>query len=187
MKLVCLGDSLTSGFKIQQENLWTEVVSRNRGIQVVNKGIKGDTTAGMFSRFYRDVIEERPSCVFIMGGTNDMIWGVPLSNIESNIAAMVQHAYHYSIRPVVGIPIPVEEGLAKKYWPFIEKITEVNILLKQYRQWLLSFTDNFQCRVFDFYHLFYDWEQGQAIREYYSDGLHPNIEGNKKMAEIVDL
>ena len=119
MKLVCLGDSLTHGYKVKQLETWPSLVRQALNIEVVNKGINGDTTGGMLARLYADVIAVQPSHVVIMGGGNDFIWGVPITVVEANLAAMVQQAVHHSIIPMLGVPIPIAVSKAKKYWPFV--------------------------------------------------------------------
>jgi acyl-CoA thioesterase-1 len=77
LKLVCMGDSLTFGFKMTRKNSWPQIVGENLKIDVKNKGICGDTTAGMLSRFGREVVEEKPEYVLIMGGSNDLASQLP--------------------------------------------------------------------------------------------------------------
>ncbi len=97
MKIVCLGDSLTFGFKMTRENTWPRIVEKELNIKVLNKGICGDTTAGMLSRFRADVIDEQPTHLILMGGTNDLVFQLERSIIYSNIATMIYQAYHYNI------------------------------------------------------------------------------------------
>ena len=75
MKIVCLGDSLTYGFGVSRSNSWTNIVNKETRLEIVNKGINGDTTSGMLARFNEDVVKNSPDIVFIMGGTNDFIAG----------------------------------------------------------------------------------------------------------------
>jgi len=184
MKIVCIGDSLTSGYKMPKSRMWPELVSKKYSYEVLNMGIAGDTTGGMLSRFHRDVVKQHPVSTIIMGGVNDLIWGVPLSILESNIAALVEHSYHYNIIPIIGIPVPIEIEGAAKYWPFIDDFSGVNQNISEYRQWILKFAINFKCQAIDFYKEFID-DDLLVIKSYYSDGLHPTLEGNKIMADIV--
>lgn len=187
MKLVCIGDSLTSGYKLNKEEVWPALVGKRYNMEVLNMGINGDTTAGVLSRFYRDVIDNNATHAVIMAGTNDLVWGVPLTVIQSNIAAVVMHSYQNRIMPIVGIPIPAEVHMAKKYWPFVKDLEQVNEKLKMYREWIMEFNVNFQCRTVDFYSSFYDSSSGTAKTSFYLDGLHPTVEGNEIMAGNVKL
>ena len=73
MKIVCIGDSLTSGFGVFKDKRWTELMIKNHKLNIINKGINGDTTTGMLCRFFDDVLSLKPSLAIIMGGCNDFI------------------------------------------------------------------------------------------------------------------
>lgn len=183
MKLVCLGDSLTHGYKVKQLETWPSLVRQALNIEVVNKGINGDTTGGMLARLYADVIVVQPSHVVIMGGGNDFIWGVPITVVEANLAAMVQQAVHHSIIPMFGVPIPIAVSKAKKYWPFVNNFIEVNKSLEELRTWIFSFAKSFSVTVVDFYQCFVD-EQNAVLPALYCDGLHPTPTGNELMSGV---
>jgi acyl-CoA thioesterase-1 len=185
LKLVCIGDSLTHGYKISRNNSWPLMVAVMRNTEVINKGILGDTTQGVLSRFYRDVVEERASQVVITAGTNDFINEVPLNVVKSNMATLVYHSYHYSVRPVIGVPVPVCTDMARVYWPFVNNLNEVNNKIREYREWIFEFSTNFKCQVIDFYKLFFNFESNMVLAEYYTDGLHPTLEGNRIMAQAA--
>lgn len=185
MKIICLGDSLTCGYKLRKKDSWPFMIEEESKIQVVNKGISGDTTSGMLSRFYRDVLDEKPTHTIIMGGTNDMVYNIPLSLIQGNIASMVFQAYHYNIMPVLGIPIPIIPNIAKKNFQFTQNFEEVNENLKENRDWIINFAMLVNCKVIDFYKEFNSELTNYGKEEYYKDGVHPTVEGNKKMAKAV--
>ena len=75
MKLVCLGDSLTYGYGVPRRDCWVSRVAECTGHTLVNRGINGDTSGGMLARFGRDVLDERPDRVLLLGGANDIIFG----------------------------------------------------------------------------------------------------------------
>ncbi|MCG8484577.1 MAG: GDSL-type esterase/lipase family protein [Clostridia bacterium] len=80
MKIVCIGDSLTSGYGVKKSEAWTSIVEEKYGIEMINKGISGDTTTGMLARFYKDVVEHKPMYVMLMGGINDLEMGRTLEH-----------------------------------------------------------------------------------------------------------
>lgn len=184
MTIVCLGDSLTHGYKVKQRETWPSLVSRTLNIEVVNQGINGDTTGGMLARFYADVIAVKPSHVIIMGGGNDFIWGVPITVVEANLAAMVQQAVHHSIIPMVGVPLPIAVAKAQQFWPFVNNFLEVNKSLEELRTWIFSFAKNFSLTIVDFYQCFVDG-QNAVLPDLYCDGLHPTPTGNELMSGVV--
>lgn len=185
MKVICLGDSLTCGYKLRKKDSWPFILAEETKIQVVNKGISGDTTSGMLARFYRDVLDEKPTHTIIMGGTNDMIYNIPLSIIQGNLSSLVFQAYHYNIMPILGIPIPIIPLIAKNNFQFTQNFEEINEKLKENRDWIISFASLVNCKVIDFYKEFNAKLTNHGKDEYYKDGVHPTTEGNKKMTKAV--
>jgi len=186
LKLICIGDSLTFGFKMTRDNTWPQIIEENLNINVINKGICGDTTGGMLSRFGRDVLDEKPTHVLIMGGSNDLVFGVPKSVIYSNLATMVYQAYHYRIQPIIGVPIPIIPSIAKETLKRIDDdLQEGNKEILLLRNWILHFSSTQQCEVIDFFNEFYNPINKMGNKDLYIDGVHPTIEGNKKMAQLV--
>ncbi len=112
--LVCFGDSLTAGYQVQAETgmllpdvpyggfLQEWLGARGR---VSVKGICGETTSDMMTRFSRDVIDVGPSYTVILGGTNDLGWGVGPSTIMMNLEQFYTLALAAGIRPA-GVTVP---------------------------------------------------------------------------------
>jgi len=112
--LVCFGDSLTAGYQVQVETGmplpdrpyggflqdWLGV----RG-QISVKGICGEITSDMVTRFARDVLDVIPSHTVILGGTNDLGWGVTPSAIITNLERCYTLALAAGIQPV-GVTVP---------------------------------------------------------------------------------
>lgn len=184
MKLVCIGDSLTYGYGVKVKERWTNIVREKLDIELINKGICGDTTMGLLSRLYKDVVFEKATHAVIMGGTNDFLWQVPIEQVKANIATILFHLIHYNIVPIIGIPIPVYVDSAKENWSFIDNFTAVNYLIVEYGQWIKKFSNHYNIRIIDFYSLFYRDIKGIQSR-YYIDGIHLNKLGNEKMAEEI--
>lgn len=112
--LVCFGDSLTAGYQVRAETgmplpdvpyggfLQEWLGARGR---VSVKGICGETTSDMGTRFSRDVVDAAPSHTVILGGTNDLGWGVALSAIITNLERFYALALAAGIQPV-GVTVP---------------------------------------------------------------------------------
>lgn len=183
MKLACIGDSFTRGFKVKPSEAWPTLLEEKLGIEALNLGINGDTTAGMLARFRQDVTESEPSRVIIAGGVNDLILRGTTDTACANIATMVHHARHYRITPVIGIEPPVIPDMAEQYWPGITDFWKVNLELAELRLKLLSFAKAFRVEVADFNS---QLELSGAVRrELYSDGLHLTAEGNRMIVDAV--
>ena len=182
MKIVCIGDSLVYGYGIDRNNVWTAKAENILGCDVINKGICGDTTSGMLSRFFRDVIDEKPDYVFIMGGINDFIMEADISAVKSNIMAMVHQAIFYGIKPIIGIPLKFDACNIKNQWSSFTDFQRVLYQLEAYRQWIFKFSKTFDVKYIDFYKNYS--EKMDGINDKFIDGLHPNLQGNISMAEI---
>jgi len=184
MKVICIGDSLTYGYGVSRKENWVELINEKYEMHFVNKGINGDTSGGMLSRFYRDVIDEKPAFVIIMGGANDFIVENSLGAVKSNIMAMVHQAYFNKIIPIVGIGIKMDIQNFRKDWASITDINHLNYKMLEYRNWIINFCNVFNVMYIDFYKEFED-KISEEYSSYFIDGLHPSKEGHKIMADIV--
>jgi acyl-CoA thioesterase-1 len=185
--LVCHGDSLTAADELDRSSIWPSLVESRLKINVINSGIGGDTTGGLLSRFYPAVVQHRPDVVLIMGGTNDLWWDLEINMILANIFTMTCQAEHHDIVPLVGLPIPVVAERACRqdfaapeggYDSCVEKLAALaKALARAAKQ------NDIGC--LDFHHPFCD-KSGNATGKYFlDDGLHPNKDGHRLMAEIT--
>ena len=53
MSIICIGDSLTFGYGVNESENWVSVVSKRIKERIINKGIPGDTTCQMKERFIK--------------------------------------------------------------------------------------------------------------------------------------
>lgn len=185
MKIVCIGDSMTYGYRVRRSQVWTRLIEDKYDVKVLNKGINGDSTGGMLSRFYRDVVENKPSNVFIMGGANDLIMEVSLNVIKSNIATMVHQARGNLIKPIIGIQPLTEPDMAKEQWSNIADFNRVNNQLLELREWIMEFSNIFDVRIVDFCGELNKRINQDNKYEIYLDGLHFTPRGNEMMLDII--
>jgi len=113
--VVFLGDSLTAGFGLGEDEAFPAQVGRilaARGvaIAVVNGGVSGDTSAGALERV--DWLLSRPTAVVVVSiGANDGLRAQPVENIEANLRAIVRKAKAAGARVLVtGQKIPTNYG-----------------------------------------------------------------------------
>jgi len=173
IKAVALGDSITYGLPYGPVGSWVRYASNDK-TEIINKGVNGETTGQMLSRFAEDVVRSRPDFVIILGGTNDAFYNLSLEQYQNNIAAMVQMARQNKITPVLGIPIPVNEATYESR-------------LKIFRRWLTDYARENKIQVIDFYSALADSGTGYLSNQYNLDNVHPNAAGYHKMAELVSL
>ncbi len=174
MKLACMGDSLTNGHGLESAQCWTSLLAKTLNIQVRNYGISGDTSGGMVGRFDHMLRTENPTHVFVMGGTNDLSFGLPDNLILSNIKTMTRQARHLGIPFIIGVP--------STYFPSEEaKLYEINVdefivRLKGLQSKIKQFIEIDQCLSIDF-------SFGLDREHFLSDGIHPNEKGQVIMAQ----
>ncbi|MEW9123483.1 MAG: GDSL-type esterase/lipase family protein [Thermotaleaceae bacterium] len=187
MRIVCIGDSLTYGYRIRRSEAWTHLLEKKYNIEVINKGICGDSTGGMLARFQQDVVLEKPSHVLIMGGTNDFIMGLSWEMVRANIFTMGHHAHAYGIIPIIGIPTPTEPEMAQKYWSSITDFQRVNQEIERYKDGIIDFAKKINFEVIDFYTNVIKELSIENKEELYMDGLHWTAKGNAMLTQIIHL
>lgn len=172
-RIVCLGDSITYGFPFGPRLSWTNYLVENTDHEVFNEGINGNTTSDMLRRFNRCVVAHRPTHVVIMGGANDVIWRESYDRIVWNLNEMVELAIKNGIKPILGLPTPIDEP-------------EMERRLARVRDWMVSYSQKYYLKIIDFFSAFFD-ESGSIIEDYLLDGAHPTVEGYRAMARAIDL
>lgn len=173
-KIVCVGDSLTAGYGIDSGQRWTNFLSKDLNIEVINSGVSGDTTSGMLARFYQTAIIHKPSYIIITGGTNDLWFNLSDNLIIANILAMTRQAKYYNITPIIGIPTPFYnfESLSDDS-PFI-KNESFSKRIHSFQKLLKDFALNDEQKIIDF-------SLNMKSDLFLEDGLHPNEEGHLQM------
>lgn len=172
VKIVALGDSITYGFPYSPNSSWVNLVSQELDISMINKGINGDSTAGMLERFTRHVINNSPTHVIIMGGTNDACARVAEERVYKNICHMAELALEHSITPIFGIPIPCNCSNDERY-------------LGLYREAMREYAVSNRINVLDFYLKFINSKGRVVDLKLYSDAFHPNEAGYRVMANTA--
>lgn len=123
LKIVAFGDSLTQGNAINGGfKNWTEIVSDEMGIEVINAGVGGNTTTMARKRFQADVLNNLPDIVFINFGMNDHLLNnygenfVSLADFEENICFFIDEIRKINAIPVLVTPNYFIEGNEEEYY-----------------------------------------------------------------------
>lgn len=185
MRIICIGDSLTYGYGVCSGSCWADILRRELNIEVINKGINGDTLAGILSRSFIDVIGNNPDIVIIMGGSNDFLMGCKLYSIQEKMKLLIKESLKYDITPIIGIQTPIDESIAKIYWSQDADYVTINKVIKEYRRWIVSYCNNNKILYADFYKIFNDKLKFMYPEELYIDGLHPTETGHEIMAKCI--
>lgn len=173
-----MGDSLTEGYGIAQTTRWSDLLQKDLGIEIINQGISGDTTGGMLARFQTDVLSENPTTVIIMGGTNDLWFGLSPKLILSNYHSMLRHARRAGIQTIIGLPTAIfhkgiiDEDDPQLYTPLPQLSKQIDAFRKQ----LAIYAKDQELPMIDF-------SKNMKPELFLSDGVHPNEQGNFVMKE----
>jgi len=115
LTLLALGDSLTQGYGLPQEDgfvpqLQAWLIAQGQDVVVINAGVSGDTTAGGLSRLAWSLTPEVDAMIVNLGG-NDLLRGIDPANSRANLEAILTEAQARNL-PVllVGLRAPGNYG-----------------------------------------------------------------------------
>jgi acyl-CoA thioesterase-1 len=171
-RIVVLGDSLTAGFGLASTDLAFPADLQRRldqagyHFQVINAGVSGDTTAGGLRRLEWSLRGHVQVLIVALGG-NDGLRGIPVAEMKSNLAEIIETAQGRGIRVLLaGMEAPPNYGPA-----YTREFHAVfRDLAAQYHVAFLPFL---------LAHVAGVGELNQA------DGIHPTPEGAKIVADNV--
>ena len=189
---VALGDSLTVGYQsptlvdeLPSPAPYTEFLMERikrmpdvgtagpPKVEILNRGVVGELTEDMLDRFDRDVVKVEPDFVIILGGSNDLGWGVEPQVVARNLAEMYGEAVGHGIR-FIACTIPsvlgFDEGIPLRL--------VLNRLIKEYS------AQHSQICV-DLFTATCESSTGRLRGEYSNDGLHMNARGYEAIAEAI--
>jgi len=181
MKIVCLGDSLTAGYKLRPEDAWVSILNRETPHTWVNCGISGDTSVGMLVRLHSQVLPQKPDAVLWMGGNNDVIIGNSYAQARNSLMAMIHQCGYWGVIPIIGIPTAIRS--VPDRWIKVCDMPKVREQSEEYNRWLRHFLTHIPQRYVDFDAAFRAVGNGEEL--YLEDGLHPGEIGQRIMADAV--
>lgn len=174
MKIVCLGDSITWGFPYGPQDSWVAMLQKQLQVEIINRGINGNTTSDMLARFDRHVLQEKPTHLILMGGINDVVCQDSFDLITHNIRTMVEKALAAGITVILGTPTAVD-------YPAWERI------LQRLRDWIHELAEKYNLQVIDFHKAFYDEASNLRTDLLLPDGGHPTRSGYQAIYDQIDL
>ena len=171
-RAIALGDSLTYGYPFGKNMSWVEYAAKELQVPILNQGINGNTLREMLRRVTIDVLDLKPEFCILLGGANDVYQGVSQGLMQSNFAKLAEQLVDSNIRPLVGLPPPVEDAVFEKE-------------LAKFRRWLKSYAKENKFPTIDFYSPFIDSKKKKPISSYFEDGVHPSSKGYQAMAKAA--
>jgi acyl-CoA thioesterase-1 len=115
--ILVFGDSLSAGYGLTHvEEGWVELLraklkDEGYGYQVINASVSGETTAGGLARLPRALEMHHPQVVIIELGGNDGLRALPIDQMRTNLAKMVDLSVATGARVLIlGMLIPPNYG-----------------------------------------------------------------------------
>ena len=173
-RVVFMGDSIT------------EIWGKGRGKffpgkPYVNRGISGQTTPQMLTRFQQDVLSLKPTVVVIAGGVNDIAGNTgpePLETITDNYRSMVTLAKAAHIRVVLTAPVPAS------WFPW-RPGAHPGETVRQLNEWIKEYARTEHVVYADYYSAMVDDQGGIRQDLSYDKAVHPNDAGYSIMEPIA--
>lgn len=166
--IVAFGDSLTAGVagRSYPDDLQDLLDQHGYRYRVENQGVSGDTTTDGLARI-DNVIADHPALVILEFGGNDGLRGLPVESTRNNLTEMIERLKKANIPLVLlGITLPPNYGPE-----YVKSFTAMYPeLAKKYKLSYLPFL---------LLHVYRDSRLMQP------DGIHPNGEGNRIVAQDV--
>ncbi len=166
-----LGDSLTAGPGLSMKETLPSVIQQKIGGRelpwsVQNSGVSGDTTALASARL-NWVLRSKPKVLVVALGSNDGLRGLSIEEMERNLRGIVSRAQGQGVKVVlVGqqLPLNFPEDYRNKFSAVFPRIA------REHRVPLVPFM-----------------LEGVALNERFvlEDGIHPNAEGVRRIADNI--
>ncbi len=175
LRVVFLGDSITDGWRLNQ--YFT-------GKPYLNRGISGQITGQMLGRMKADVIDLGPRAIVVLGGTNDLARGVPDATIRNNLEMIGTLAEAAGIAPILASILPVNDYHKERNPRFLRTQSRSPARVSALNRWMAGLCKSKGWSFVDYHSAMIDTD-GRLQIELSDDGLHPNPEGYKVMAPLV--
>jgi acyl-CoA thioesterase-1 len=171
-KIIAFGDSLTAGFGLSEKEsypflLQQRLNAEGYNYEVINAGVSGDTSQGGLERIDWSLEQENVQILVLELGANDLLRGLSPSKMKKNLGAIIEKAQAKKIQVLLcGMLAPPTMG-AKYQQEFVKAFPD---LADEYKVEFVPF-------ILEGIAL--DKKLNQA------DGIHPNAEGEKILADNV--
>lgn len=172
--ILCFGDSITAGFGLEDNAnaypalLQQKIDSLGLNYSVINSGLSGETSAGGKSRI-NWILNQDISVFLLELGANDGLRGVQLEETRLNLQAIINSVQTKSPKTTIiltGMELPPNMG--QDY-------------TSQFRQIYADLAKENNLEFIPF--ILKDVGGVKDLNQ--SDGIHPNIEGHKILANTV--
>lgn len=185
-KIVFIGNSIVNGFPHKRSECFVSRFRDLTGHDVINKGINGETTEQVKTRFGKDVLSHKPTRVYLLTGTNDFIYNTaaPTDAFDS-LLDLGRTAIAHGIQPILLTPLMIDGALAEQRWlegTDYEKVARELALL---RDLMMELPSDQGIAVIDTQRYYMSLYDKSHVEDYLSDGLHPTVVGHAALAYFL--
>lgn len=173
-RVVFIGNSITDGWASQRPDFF-------KSNNYVGRGIGGQTSPQLLSRFRQDVINLKPAAVVINIGTNDVAENTGPYDADftlGNIKSMAELANANGIKVILSSVTPAGE------YPWRKEIKEVPLKIAVLNAGIREYAISNGFAYIDYYTLLKD-ENRAMIAAYTTDGVHLTKEGYAVMEKAA--
>lgn len=173
-RIVFIGNSITQGWAEKRPEFFSKH-------NFVGRGISGQTSPQLLSRFRRDVVELKPYAVIINVGTNDIAENTGAYDQDftlGNIKSMAEIAKANNIQVILSSVLPA------KAFGWNPKITDATQKIEALNKKIKAYADSNKFLYID-YHTQLKDEKGALRADFGNDGVHPNEACYQVMERIV--
>ncbi len=167
-----LGDSLTEGLGLEAGQAFPDLIARRlkaegrTDIKVINGGVSGSTSASALSRM-QWYVRGKPDLVVLSLGGNDGLRGLPVAEMRTHLVETIEFAHKSGLKlALTGMMIPPNYGT--EYTANFARVFPE--LAEKYQLPFMPFLLEGVAAI-------------PTLNQ--SDGIHPNAEGAKIVAEHV--
>jgi lysophospholipase L1-like esterase len=172
--IVFVGDSITQEFHLHEYF---------PNLPIYNRGIGGDTTAGLLTRMDESIFALKPSTIVLQMGTNDF----PVSGLEADVSIanltkvvnQIKHTLPQTKLILVSV-YPIHEPTLNLGQPILEK-QRTNVRLIRINEGIQQLEG---IEFVDLYHHLLD-QQNQLNMTLSRDGLHLNAKGYQVVQNVL--
>ncbi|MDX3772899.1 arylesterase [Chromatiaceae bacterium AAb-1] len=170
--LLILGDSLSAGYGMQQQQGWVHLLQQQltkeqSPVTLINASISGETTGGALARLPALLKQHQPDTVLVELGGNDGLRGFSPDLINNNLSRIIELIQQHNATAVL-----MQIRIPPNYGPrYLEKFSAIYPELAQQHQ----------ITLWPFF-----MEQIATNPDLMlPDGIHPNVEAQPEITAIM--
>jgi lysophospholipase L1-like esterase len=188
--VMSLGDSITRGERtgVKKEETFSALLAAKLKVDVANVGIGGERTDGALARLDKEVLAKKPKAVLIMYGTNDSYVDkcakeprLTAKQYRENLVSLVAKIRKAGAEPI----LMTEPRWAKGEMNGLGE--DPNGKLEEYVEACRAVAKELKVPLVDHYKHWKDAEaKGTVLRDWTTDGCHPNVRGHQVLADLIE-